>query len=113
MNHPPKIYVSRPGSSQRVELLDLNPQFSKIQLATIGTVTWKATDGHEVRGGLYLPPDYPSGVRYPLVNQTPGFDADRFWIDGLWTSAFAAQALAAKGMVVLRCGKSTAPDGRR
>jgi hypothetical protein len=113
MNHPPRIYVSTPGSSNRVELLDPNPQFSKIQFAKIEAVTWKATDGHEVRGGLYLPPDYRSGVRYPCVLQTHGFDPDRFWMDGLWTSAFAAQALAAEGIVVLQIGKSAAGDDIR
>jgi hypothetical protein len=113
MNHPPKICVSRRGSRDHVVLLDLNPQFAEIQFSQVESVRWKATDGHEVRGGLYLPPDYRSGVRYPLVIQTHGFDPDRFWIDGLWTSAFAAQALAAEDIVVLQVGAATAGDDSR
>ena len=34
--------------------------------------------------------------------QTHGFDPKRFWIDGPWPTAFAAQALAAHGIVVLQ-----------
>jgi dipeptidyl aminopeptidase/acylaminoacyl peptidase len=69
-------------------------------------VNWKATDGHEVEGGVYLPVDFVSGRRYPLVIQTHGFNSDRFWIDGPWSTAFAAQPLAGKGFVVLQVGSS-------
>ena len=57
-------------------------------------------------GGLYLPPNYRPGKRYPLVIQTHGFDKDRFRIDGPFTSAFAAQPLASKGIAVLQVGRS-------
>jgi fermentation-respiration switch protein FrsA (DUF1100 family) len=73
-------------------------------------IRWNATDGREVVGGLYLPPDYKPGVRYPLVIQTHGFDKSRFWIDGPFSSAFAAQPLAAKGIVVLQVGGSAHPS---
>jgi len=41
--------------------------------------------------------------------QTHGFRKDRFWISGPWNSAFAAQPLAAHGIVVLQVGY--APGG--
>jgi len=59
-----------------------------------------------MRGGLYLPPDYQPNHRYPLVIQTHAFDPNKFWIDGPWTSAFAAQPLATRGIVVLQVGGS-------
>jgi hypothetical protein len=90
-------------------LLDLNPQFGKLTFGGVSEVRWKATDGSEVVGGLYLPFDYKEGTRYPLVIQTHGFDKDRFWIDGPFTSAFAAQPLAAKGIAVLQVGRSVHP----
>jgi len=43
-----------------------------------------------------------------LVIQTHGFLPERFWPDGPYSSAFAAQALAGKGMFVLQIG--TADD---
>src|SRR6516165_10137141 len=73
-------------------------------------ITWEDTDGHPMRGGLYLPPDYEPGRRYPLVIQTHAFDPEQFWIDGPWSSAFAAQPLAAKGIVVLQVGGAS--DGQ-
>jgi len=48
------------------------------------------------------PPDYTSGKRYPLVIQTHGFAKNQFLSSGVFTSAFAAQALAARGVVVLQ-----------
>jgi hypothetical protein len=66
-----------------------------------------------VVGGLYLPPNYESGKRYPLVIQTHGFEKDKFWIDGPWSSAFAAQPLAAKDIVVLQVGSSPNPTENR
>jgi dipeptidyl aminopeptidase/acylaminoacyl peptidase len=107
INTPPKIFVSDPKSDRKTQLIDLNPAFARLQFGKVEAVNWKATDGHGVLGGLYLPPSYKSGTRYPLVIQTHGFRKDRFWIDGPWSSAFAASALAAKGIVVLQVGGST------
>jgi len=44
------------------------------------------------------------------VIQTHGFHADKFWIDGPWSSAFAAQPLASGGVVVLQVGGSINRD---
>lgn len=109
MNVPPKIVVSNPETHQRAVLIDLNPQFAGLAFGAEEEVTWKAKDGHEVSGGLYLPPDYKPGVRYPLIIQTHGFMPKKFWIDGPWNSAFAAQPLASRGFVVLQVGNSTDP----
>jgi hypothetical protein len=105
-NTPPKIFVSDPTSGRKAELVDLNPPFAQLQFGKVEALSWNATDGHGVLGGLYLPSGYTPGTRYPLVIQTHGFRKDRFWIDGPWSSAFAAEALAAKGIVVLQVGGS-------
>lgn len=104
MNTPPTVWLTAPSSSRKTRLLELNPQFAGLCFGQEKGITWKATDGHEVHGGLYLPPDYVRGRRYPLVIQTHAFDPHQFWIDGPWNSAFAAQPLAAKGIVVLQLG---------
>jgi dipeptidyl aminopeptidase/acylaminoacyl peptidase len=107
MNEPPKIFVTELKTGRRSLLLDLNPQFATLQFGKVEEVIWKASDGHEVQGGLYLPPGYVKGRKYPLVIQTHGFDRSRFWIDGPWSSSFAAQPLAAKGFLVLQIGGPT------
>lgn len=111
INTPPRIFVADPKSGRKALLLDLNPQFSQLRLGKVETIRWKATDGHEIEGGLYFPPGYVAGERYPLVIQTHGFREDRFWLDGPWSSAFAAQPLAAKDIIVLQVGGSTNPAG--
>jgi dienelactone hydrolase len=113
LNTPPRIFARNPSTGWKKLLLDLNPQFHDFEFAAVKTLTWKATDGHEVSGGLYFPPDFRPGQRYPLVIQTHGFEENRFWMNGPWNSAFAAQPLAAKGMVVLQVGDSTRPGEDR
>ena len=105
-NTPPRIFANDPTSGRRSLLLDLNPQLQQFAIGTVETIRWKATDGHEVEGGLYFPPGYERGKRYPLVIQTHGYDPQRFWVNGPWNSAFAAQPLAAQGIMVLQVGDS-------
>ena len=111
LNTPPKLYAEDRFGSRKSLLLDPNPQFAAIEFGKVEDVTWQATDGHEVEGGLYLPPDYQAGIRYPLVLQTHGFSKGEFWINGPWNSGFAAQPLAARGVVVLQIGHGTEPGG--
>ena len=102
-NTPPKVYVSNPRTSQKALLLDLNPQFTELHFGKVERITW-VVHGIELEGGLYLPPDYSTGKRYPLVIQTHGFSRDRFSMDGFyeWSSAYAARPLAAHGFLVLQ-----------
>lgn len=110
INTPPKIYASSLASGKKSLLLDLNPQFSKLRFGKVEAITWEATDGHEVSGGLFFPPAYQPGKRYPLVIQTHGFFPGKFYMDGPWSSAFAARPLAARGIMVLQVGYSTKQD---
>jgi dipeptidyl aminopeptidase/acylaminoacyl peptidase len=112
-NTPPKIFVKDRGTAKKNLLLDLNTQFRDFAFATVQNMKWKCTDGHEVSGGLYIPPGYQEGRRYPLVIQTHGYEDDRFWMNGPWNSAFAAQPLAAKGIMVLQIGDSAEPGEDR
>jgi dipeptidyl aminopeptidase/acylaminoacyl peptidase len=111
-NNPPRIFASDSATKQKIELLDLNPQFDSLQFGRVETVEWTIRDGLKAQGGLYLPPDYVPGKRYPLVIQTHGFNADRFSMDGNqeWSSGYAARPLASKGIVVLQAFKFADPQ---
>jgi dipeptidyl aminopeptidase/acylaminoacyl peptidase len=111
LNTPPKLCATAPAHTREAVLVDLNPQFAQFEFGKVEVIRWKATDGHEVEGDLYLPPDYREGVRYPLVLQTHASTRTEFWINGPWNSAFAAQPLAAHGIVVLQVGHGTEPGG--
>jgi dipeptidyl aminopeptidase/acylaminoacyl peptidase len=105
INTPPKILVADAKSRRRSVFLDLNPQFAHLHFGEVRAISWKATDGHEVLGGLYFPPNYIAGKKYPLVIQTHGFVPTRFMIDGPWGGgAFSAQPLAGNGFMVLQVG---------
>jgi len=102
MNTPPRIVAIDPTSRRKSLLIDLNPQFGYLAFAKVQSVDWKDTLGNEAKGGLYWPLNYVAGRKYPLVIQTHWWYADKFLIDGLFTTAFAAQALAGKGFFVLQ-----------
>jgi len=103
VNTPPKLYVSDQKKNRKKLLLDLNPAFRNLRFGKVEVAQWQA-GGVPVVGGLYLPPRFTKGKRYPLVIQTHGFDPNKFSIDGIpeWGSAYAARPLAAKGIVVLQ-----------
>ena len=102
VNTSPKLFAVEPGTHRQVMLMDLNPQFSNLEFGKVQLVRWKGADEHEAKGDLYYPPSYVPGRRYPLIIQTHGFTSDRFWIDGPFTTAFAAQPLVAHGFLVLQ-----------
>lgn len=112
INTPPKIYAWNRDTHQRALLLDLNPQFANFAFGKVETVEW-SSEGFNFVGGLYLPTDYSSGKRYPLVIQTHGFSPGRFSMDGSleWSSGFAARPLAASGFVVLQTYALNNPQG--
>jgi dipeptidyl aminopeptidase/acylaminoacyl peptidase len=102
LNVAPQVVAVDPATNRRALLLDLNPQFAGLAFGKVEEIHWMDSVGRPVIGGLYLPPDYVAGKRYPLVIQTHGFRPHEFWIDGAHTTVFAAQALASTGIVVLQ-----------
>jgi dipeptidyl aminopeptidase/acylaminoacyl peptidase len=102
MNTPPRIFATDPANGRRSLLMDLNPQFRSLALARVEEMTWKDAHGVEVKGGLYWPPDYVTGKKYPLVIQNHGWQPEKFWMDGPWPTTMAAQALASKGFFVVQ-----------
>ena len=108
MNTPPHIVAIDLPTGRKSILMDLNPQFQNLALARVEEIRWKDSRGNEVKGGLYWPPDYVAGKKYPVVIQTHGWITNRFWMDGPWATAFAAQPLAGKGFFVLQ---DDDPDG--
>jgi hypothetical protein len=102
MNTPPRIVAIDPHTGRKSLLMDLNPQLQNLALARVEEIAWKAGHGTEMKGGLYWPPDYVPGKKYPLILQTHGWNPERFWMDGPYTTAFAAQSLAGKGFFVLQ-----------
>lgn len=48
--------------------------------------------------------DSVPGKRYPLVIQTHGFSHSQFLTSGIFTTAFAARAMAARGIIVAQIG---------
>lgn len=100
LNTPPRLEVRR-GERRRI-LLDPNGGLSSVLMGKVEVFRWSDGTGRTWKGGLYLPPDYKPGRRYPLVIQTHGFTDDRFIPSGYAPTAFAARALTSHGMVVLQ-----------
>jgi len=104
INQPPLILAEDKTSHDSRTIWDPNPQLKEIALGTAEVIHGKDSSGYEWEAGLVKPPGYTPGKRYPLVIQTHGFGKGRFLSSGVFTSAFAARALAAQGMVVVQIG---------
>jgi dipeptidyl aminopeptidase/acylaminoacyl peptidase len=102
LNDPPVLIATDKQSKASLTIWDPNPQIKDVQLGDVSVFKWKGKDGHDWIGGLYKPPDYVPGKRYPLVIQTYVFADHQFNPHGAFTTAFAAQELAANGIMVLQ-----------
>jgi dienelactone hydrolase len=112
LNDPPVLVASDNKTKAARVIWDPNPQLQSIVLAEVSVLRWKDKAGREQVGGLYKPPDYVSGRRYPLVIQTHGFSENEFSASGAFPTATAAQEMAAFGIFVLqvRGSQGCAPD---
>jgi dipeptidyl aminopeptidase/acylaminoacyl peptidase len=104
INQPPQLVAADKAGGVGHVIWDPNPQLKDIELGTAEVIHWKDDTGYEWEAGIVKPPDYAVGKRYPLVIQTHGFLESQFLSNGIYTSAFAARALAARGIVVLQMG---------
>jgi dipeptidyl aminopeptidase/acylaminoacyl peptidase len=104
-NDPPKLFAV--GGEKTALVLDPNPWLSERKLGRVETVTWSSKDGRAWRGGLYYPPDYEPGRRYPVLLQTHGYNENQFSLTG-YSLNFGAQPVAAFGIVVLQIAENTA-----
>jgi dipeptidyl aminopeptidase/acylaminoacyl peptidase len=99
---PPLLVATDTATGSSRIILDPNPDLRNIDLGQAYVLKWKDKTGHEWSGGLYMPPDYIQGQRYPLVLQTHGFFEGDFDPSGIWPTGAAARELAAVGIMVLQ-----------
>jgi hypothetical protein len=110
LNQPPLLAAhSAPGNSRAI-LWNPNATLARVSLGTAAMYKWTShRTGASWSGILVLPPGYKPGVRYPLVIQTHGYEAQKFFADGMYTTGSGGRALAASGIVVLQTDERTTP----
>ena len=106
INQPPILVATDKASGNSQAVWDPNPQLKQVDLGDAKTVTLKNVPGFpgEEQMGLVFPPDYVPGKRYPLVIQTHGYTPHQFLTSGVFTTPFAARAMAARGIIVAQIG---------
>lgn len=112
-NERPVLWATDTQSNQSISIWDPNPKLDQIALGRVETLHLADESNHPLTAGLFYPPDYRDGTRYPLVIQSHGFSADQFRPSGIWPGPFVAQILAASGFLVLQvpdCGISNTPE---
>lgn len=102
LNTPPMLWARLPNNTTAFLIWDPNPQLTHIRLGNAFIYRWQDREHRLWAGVLVLPPDYDKRRRYPLVIQTHGYDADKFFADGKYTTGSGGRALAAKGIIVLQ-----------
>lgn len=100
-NARPVLYAAKAGDGVGRKVLDPNPWLDEYKLGFVDEIRWKSVGGHDWEGSIYYPPNYVKGRRYPLVILTHGVDRGRFSPNG-YARNYAAQPLAARGMIVLQ-----------
>lgn len=113
LNEPPVLIATYKKAHISRVIWTPNPQLKNIKLGQVSVLNWTDKSGRAWVGGLYRPPDYVNGKRYPLIIQTHGFDQQEFQPSGIFSTAFAAQELAAAGFLVLQledCPIRTTPE---
>lgn len=104
INTPPAIYAVESATGRERLVGDLNPHLADFELGRVEVVHWEATDGRPWTGLLYHPSGCQPGGRCPFVVQTHGYLLNEFSLDGGFTTVFAAQPLAGRGIAVLQVG---------
>jgi dienelactone hydrolase len=102
LNNAPVVVASDDKNKLSRRIWNPNPQLDEIEMGDVVRFRWTDKYGRAWVGGLYKPPEYVPGKRYPLVIQTHGFVDREFSPSGAFTTAFAAQELAANGFLVLQ-----------
>jgi dipeptidyl aminopeptidase/acylaminoacyl peptidase len=102
LNDPPVLVATDETNGNSRIIWNPNRGLQDVDLGEASVFKWKDRSGRAWIGGLYKPPDYVQGLRYPLVIQTHGFAPSYFVPSGIFSSAFAARELAATGMLVLQ-----------
>ena len=113
LNDPPAVVATDLATKVSRAVWNPNPQLRDVNVGEVSVLKWKDKSGRDWVGGLYKPPDYSPGKRYPLVIQTHGFAEHEFRPSGAFPTAFAAQELAAAGFLVLQvsdCPIRNAPE---
>jgi len=109
---PWKLMAVDPRSHQHRVVYDPNPTLTRThRLARVTVLNWTVKSGAVMSAGVYWPLDFKPGERYPLVIQTHGFKSNKFAPDGYSTTGFAAQPLAAAGIMVVQAFQCTAACG--
>jgi hypothetical protein len=106
LNERPKLYVHDDACACQKLLYDPNPSADQFEFGRAELMDWTDANKTEWHGEVVYPAGYVKGKKYPLVVQTHGFNPDEFLVDGPdgYTTAFAAQALANAGFLVLQIG---------
>ena len=112
LNTPPEIMARDRLTGRKKIITDLNPQFRNLTFGKTEEIHWIDSKGRKWNAGLLYPPYFKTGHKYPLVIQTHGFSPNEFLIDGPYgtASAFSAQALANKDMMVLQLSEPSIPQ---
>lgn len=92
-----------------IELLDPNTWLDEFSVGIVEPISWKLKSGRTWTGGIYYPPGYQPGKKYPLLIQTHFFQENKFSLDGAGPN-FAAQATAAQNIVVLQVSELLGSD---
>ncbi|MGB6519890.1 MAG: S9 family peptidase [Candidatus Cybelea sp.] len=102
---PPELFKLSPGAGA-TKLTDFNAASANVSWAQAERITFPTSAGVTGDGVLYLPPGYSAARKYPLVVYIHGGPDDPSMLE----FDFWAQAMAARGWLVLRPNYRGSPN---
>ena len=105
INTPPVLCALSDAGEPR-PIWDPNPQLRRLALGDAALYHWTDQQGQQLEGILVKPAGYISDRRYPLVIQAHVYgqqvEHKKFMSTGVFGTAWAGRALAARGFLVLQ-----------
>jgi dipeptidyl aminopeptidase/acylaminoacyl peptidase len=100
---PPELFSFHRGDKSIHVITNMNAFLDSLTLASTMTLQWSTSDGGDVAGLLFLPPNYEPGKRYPLVIQAKQGNFGSFVCDGgsYHYPSVAPEPLANEGILYL------------
>lgn len=69
---PEEIFIMGTNGETPRQITHINEKFKDIPAGKTETIRWKSTDGTEIEGLLTYPPNYSSGMKFPLLVEIHG-----------------------------------------
>jgi hypothetical protein len=105
LNHSASLWLQ--GCGQARKIWEPNPELGRVSMGSASLFSWNDQKKRAWTGVLVTPDKSSDGRGIPLVIQTHGYEAGKFFADGIYTTGSGGRAFASHGIAVLQVREPT------